>query len=74
MYGQSTTGTTTITQSGDRMLQLEVTGLLNPVGSLATSDKVQQSTQTIKVAYSRLLEEMQRVQRMGGKITNVTTL
>ncbi len=72
MYGQSTTGVETLTESGSRVFKIEYTGLLNPLDSLPTSDKVRRSTQTSVVPYSRMSTEVRRILGMGGKITAVT--
>lgn len=73
MYGQ-TTGSQTLSNSGSRIFKIEYTGLLNPVDSLASSDKVRRSTQAAVVSYDRMSSEMKRILRMGGKITGVTPL
>lgn len=73
MYGQ-TTGSQTLSNSGSRMFKIDYTGLLNPAESLATSDKVRRSTQSSVVSYDRMSSEMQRILRMGGKITGVTPM
>ncbi|MCG9886548.1 MAG: phycobilisome linker polypeptide [Cyanobacteria bacterium] len=51
----------------DRLYRMEVTGLLGP-GYPA----VRRSSRVFTVPYSRLSEQMQKVQRMGGKIASVT--
>lgn len=73
MYGQ-TTSSQTLSNSGSRIFKIEYTGLLNPVESLATSDKVRRSTQSSVVSYDRMSSEMQRILRMGGKVTSVTPM
>lgn len=73
MYGQ-TTGSQTLSDSGSRIFKIEYTGLLNPVESLATSEKVRRSTQSSLVSYDRMSSEVQRILRMGGKITGITPM
>ncbi|MEN9206247.1 MAG: phycobilisome linker polypeptide [Thermostichales cyanobacterium SZTDM-1c_bins_54] len=72
MYGVSAVGGAGLTESGSRVFKIEFTGVVNPVSSLATSDKVRHSVQSVTVPYSSMSKEVQRILRMGGKIVQVT--
>lgn len=51
---------------GDRLYRMEVTGLMG-----GGYPAVRRSSRSFTVPYSRLSEQMQKVQRMGGKIASV---
>jgi CpcD/allophycocyanin linker domain len=59
--------TADLSEYTSRMVRLEVTGGKHQEG-------MRTSTYTIKVPCSRLSTTMQSINRMGGKITNVTAL
>ncbi len=67
-------GSEALTESGSRVYKIEYTGMLNPVSSLATSSMVRRSTQSVTVSYPRMSSEVQRILRMGGKITTITDM
>jgi hypothetical protein len=64
MYGIAITGNSNTSDYNNRMVVLEVTGVLNA--------KVRNTHYTIKVPYARLSQTVQRICRAGGKIGNVT--
>jgi hypothetical protein len=72
MYGVSAVGGAGLTESGSRVFRIEFTGVVNPVSSLATSDKVRHSVQSLTVPYSSMSQTVQRILKMGGKIVQVT--
>jgi len=72
MYGISATGFEGLSQANSRIFKIEYTGLLNPPQALATSEMVRHSTQSTTVPYNRMSTEVQRILRMGGKITTIT--
>ncbi len=53
------------------MFYLEITGLLNPVRSLATSSTYRRSNQQLFVSGDNLSTTMQRILRSGGRIISV---
>lgn len=66
--GQGSLTPTSFGQSqNDRLYRLEATGLMG-AGYPAT----RRSSRTFTVPYSRLSDQMQKIQRMGGKIASVT--
>jgi hypothetical protein len=64
MYGIATTGNSSISGYNNRMVLLEVTGVLNA--------KDRNTHYTMKVPYARLSQTVQRICRAGGKIANVS--
>lgn len=75
MFGQTAVGRTANTSSGARIFRYEVQGLRQ-------SDETDQNAYPIRrsgsvfltVPYNRMNEEMQRINRMGGTIVNITPL
>lgn len=59
------------TGSSDGMFCVEVTQLLNPASSLATSKVYRRSNQRLFVAGDQLSATMQRILRSGGKVVSV---
>ncbi|WOD41075.1 phycobilisome linker polypeptide [Nodosilinea sp. E11] len=63
------------TASGSRVFLYEVKGLRQNDESDRNNYPIRQSGSTfIKVPYSRMNEEMQRITRMGGKIVSIQSL
>lgn len=61
--------------TGDRIFLYEVVGLGQNQETEMTSYPIRQSgTTSIKVPYSRMNQEMQRITRMGGKIVSIRSL
>ncbi|GAB4211963.1 MAG: hypothetical protein OHK0012_05440 [Synechococcales cyanobacterium] len=67
MYGQ-----TAVDDSGSRVFKIDYKGVVNPLSSLATSDKVRHSVQSVTVPYDSLSMEMQRILKSGGTVVQVT--
>ncbi|MBD2258984.1 phycobilisome linker polypeptide [Pseudanabaena sp. FACHB-2040] len=75
MLAQNAFGSTTTSPSGGRVFLYEVSGLRQNEGTDNNAYPVRNSGSVfIKVPYSRMNEEMQRITRMGGKIVSITPL
>ncbi len=76
MFGQNTSiGTGTLSNSGNRMFRVEVEGLGQNIDSDQISYQIRSSRKTyLSVPYSRMSEQMQRINRMGGKIISIEPL
>jgi CpcD/allophycocyanin linker domain len=64
MYGMTTAGNSSISDYNNRIVLLEVIGVLNA--------QARNTHYTMKVPYARLSQTVQRVSRAGGKIASVT--
>ncbi|MDJ0594739.1 MAG: phycobilisome linker polypeptide [Pleurocapsa sp. MO_226.B13] len=60
-----TVGDTNISGYGSRTVAIEVTGVCR-------QDVMRTSNYTIKVPYSRMTQTIQNINRMGGKVVNVS--
>lgn len=65
MSGMITTGDTSISGYGSRTVAIEVTGVCR-------QDVMRTSNYTVKVPYSRMSQTIQNINRMGGKVANVS--
>lgn len=65
MPGMITTGDTSISGYGSRTVAIEVTGVCR-------QDVMRTSNYTIKVPYSRMSQTIQNINRMGGKVANIS--
>lgn len=65
MAGMATTGTSGISNYGNRTVEIEVTGV-------ARQDVSRLATYTIKVPYSRMFQTMQGIYNMGGTVSKVS--
>jgi phycocyanin-associated rod protein len=75
MLAQNAFGSTITSPSSARVFLYEVSGLRQNDETNNNAYPVRQSGSVfIKVPYSRMNEEMQRITRMGGKIVNITPL
>lgn len=75
MMGQNAFGTATVSPSQGRIFLYEVTGLRQSDATDKNGYPIRQSGSTfIKVPYSRMSQEMQRITRMGGTIVNIQPL
>ena len=76
MFGQNTSiGTGTLSNSGNRMFRVEVEGLGQNIDSDQISYQIRSSRKTyLSVPYTRMSEQMQRINRMGGKIISIEPL
>ena len=67
MSGMTTTGDVNISNYGSRTVLIEVTGVCR-------QNVMKKSNYSIKVPYSRMSQAMQNINRIGGKVSKVTTL
>ncbi|MBZ8181036.1 phycobilisome linker polypeptide [Oscillatoria salina] len=75
MYGQTGVGKGVFGESASRMYCIEVEGMQQKVDPDRVSYRIRNSGTTyIKVPYNRLSEQMQRINRLGGKIVNIMPL
>jgi phycocyanin-associated, rod len=65
MPGMITTGNTSISGYGSRTIAIEVTGV-------CCQDVMRTSNYTINVPYSRMSQTIQNINRMGGKVANIS--
>ena len=65
MSGMTTTANTSISESGSRMMTIEVTGVRR-------QDVMRTSNYTVKVPYSRMSQTIKNISRMGGKVANIS--
>ncbi len=68
MYGPATPGADT------RVFKIDYSGMLNPVSSLSTSEKIRRSSCSTVVPYNRMSSEVQRILGLGGRITKISSL
>ncbi len=75
MFGQTAVGRTANTSSGARMFRYEVQGLRQNDETDQNAYPIRRSGSVfLTVPYNRMNEEMQRINRMGGTIVNITPL
>jgi phycocyanin-associated, rod len=75
MLAQNAFGSQTSSPSGARVFLYEIEGLRQNNETDQTNYPIRKSGSTfIKVPYSRMNEEMQRITRMGGKIVSIQPL
>jgi phycocyanin-associated rod protein len=75
MMGQNAFGTATASPSKGRMFLYEVTGMRQNQETDKNGYPIRQGGSTfIKVPYSRMNQEMQRITRMGGEIVSIKPL
>ncbi len=76
MFGQTGLGSnTSLNSASSRMFRVEVQGLRQTYQSDKLSYPIRQSGSVfISVPYSRMNEEMQRINRLGGKIVSIQPL
>jgi len=75
MFGQAALGNTSFNDAGTRMFRFEVKGLRQTYQSDRLSYPIRRSGSfIITVPYSRMNEEMQRINRMGGTIVSIQPL
>ena len=76
MFGQSSLGSSTsLNDSASRMFRVEVRGLRQTYRSNKLSYPIRLSGSTfVTVPYNRMSEEMQRINRLGGKIVSIQPL
>lgn len=72
MYNPSVSGSSANTQAGNRMYLYEVQGLRQSAATDGMAYPIRKSGSIfIRVPYSRMNQEMQRIARMGGKIVSI---
>ena len=76
MFGQTALGSnTTVSDAASRMFRVEVRGLRQTYRSDKLSYPIRRSGSAfISVPYDRMNEEMQRINRLGGKIVSIQPL
>jgi len=75
MMGQNAFGTSTASPSKGRMFLYEVTGMRQNQETDKNGYPIRNSGSVfIKVPYSRMNQEMQRITRMGGEIVSIKPL
>ncbi|MEO0537870.1 MAG: ferredoxin-NADP reductase [Cyanobacteria bacterium P01_A01_bin.123] len=75
MYNSNVSSGNTVSLSGSRLFVYEVEGLRNTAGAGQTNPPIRKSGSVfITVPYSRMTQEMQRIQRMGGTIVNIHSI
>ncbi|WP_242030379.1 MULTISPECIES: phycobilisome linker polypeptide [unclassified Coleofasciculus] len=75
MFGQTALGSGTLGDAANRVFRYEVEGLRQTYESDKLSYPIRRSGSFyITVPYSRMNEEMQRINRMGGRIVNIQPL
>lgn len=75
MFGQTALGSDSINDAATRMFRFEVKGLRQTYESDKYSYPIRRSGSVyISVPYSRMNEEMQRINRLGGKIVSIEPL
>lgn len=76
MFGQSTSvGSATLSDSSNRMFRVEVEGMGQNVNPDRISYSIRSSGKVyLTIPYNRMSEQMQRINRMGGKIVSIEPL
>ena len=75
MYNSSVSSGSAVSLSGSRLFVYEVEGLRNSAGAAQANSPIRKSgSMFITVPYNRMNQEMQRIQRMGGKIVSIRSL
>lgn len=75
MFGQTALGSTSFNDAETRMFRFEVEGLRQTYQADKISYPIRRSGSFFTtVPYSRMNEEMQRINRMGGRIVNIQPL
>lgn len=75
MFGQTTVGTSGISSNASRMFRFEVAGLRQNEENDKNNYEIRRSGSVfITVPYDRMSEEMQRINRMGGRIVKIEPL
>lgn len=75
MLAQNAFGSQTASPSGNRIFLYEVEGMRQNEETDKNNFQIRKSGSVfIKVPYSRMNEEMQRISRMGGKIVSIKPL
>jgi phycocyanin-associated rod protein len=75
MFGQTTLGTGSASSSASRIFRYEVVGLRQNAETDKNKFNIRRSGSVfITVPYGRMNEEMQRINRLGGRIVKIEAL
>jgi hypothetical protein len=75
MFGQSALGSSRLSNAENRVFRFEVEGMRQTYQNDQLSYPIRKSGSFfISVPYNRMNEEMQRINRMGGKIVSIQPL
>ncbi len=75
MFGQASLGSTGVGTSASRIFRFEVEGLRQNDESGKQSYPIRRSGRiSMTIPYDRMTEEMQRINRLGGKIVSIQPL
>lgn len=75
MFGQTALGSSRLSDAANRMFRFEVEGMRQTYENDQLSYPIRKSGSfMITVPYNRMNEEMQRINRMGGKIVSIQPL
>lgn len=75
MFGQITLGSGNLNDSSNRVYRIEVEGMRQNVNPDKVSYSIRNSGRTfISVPYNRMNEQLQRINRMGGKVLSIQPL
>ncbi|MGF1478783.1 MAG: phycobilisome linker polypeptide [Cyanophyceae cyanobacterium] len=75
MFGQTTQGSGNVSDLDNRMYRIEVEGMGQNTNPNRVSYRIRSTGKTyITVSYDRMSEQMQRINRMGGKILSIEPL
>jgi phycocyanin-associated rod protein len=75
MFGQTTLGANSVSSSASRVFRYEVVGLKQNQETDRNNFSIRRSGSVfITIPYSRMLSEMQRISRLGGKIIKIESL
>lgn len=75
MFGQTALGSSTLNDADNRVYRYEVEGMRQTYESDKLSYPIRRSGSLfVTVPYNRMNEEMQRINRLGGRIVSITPL
>jgi phycocyanin-associated rod protein len=75
MFGQTTLGSGNLNDASSRVYRIEVEGMRQNVNPDKVSYSIRNSGRTfLSVPYNRMSEQLQRINRMGGKILSIEPL
>lgn len=75
MFGQTTIGSGNLNNANSRVYRIEIEGMRQNVNPDKVSYSIRNSGRTfISVPYNRMNEQLQRINRMGGKVLSIEPL
>jgi phycocyanin-associated rod protein len=75
MFGQTTLGSGNLNDASNRVYRIEIEGMRQNVNPDKVSYSIRNSGRTfITVPYNRMNEQLQRINRMGGKVLSIEPL